>query len=64
MVFAVTDHQKNPLEELIVSWVTCALSEISEKMIMSTLLKCVQNMIFNTSSAKQHPLFSASFFFS
>ena len=64
MVFAVTDHQKNPLEELIVSWVTCALSEISEKMIMLTLLKCVQNMIFKTSSAKQNPLFSASFFFS
>lgn len=32
-------------------------------MIASTLLKCVQNMIFNTSSAKPPPLFSASFFF-
>ena len=31
--FTVTDHLKNPLEELIVSWVACALSVISEKMI-------------------------------
>ena len=36
--FTVTEHQKNPLEELIVSCIVCALSEISEKMIVSTFL--------------------------
>ena len=34
--FTVTDHQKNPLEELIVLWITRALSEISEEMIAPT----------------------------
>ena len=38
--FTVTEHQKNPLEELIVSWIARALSEISKKMIVSTFLKC------------------------
>ena len=42
--FTVTEHQKNPLEELIVSCIICALSEVSEKMIVSTFLKCIQNM--------------------
>ena len=32
--FTVTEHQKNPLEELIVSWIACALSEISKKIIV------------------------------
>ena len=34
--FTVTDRLKNPLEELIVSWIAPALSEISEKMIYPT----------------------------
>jgi len=34
--FTVTDLQKNPLEELIVLWITRALSEISEEMIAPT----------------------------
>ena len=34
--FTVTDHPKNPLEELIVAWIVPALSEISEEMIVST----------------------------
>ena len=29
--FTSTDHQKNPLEELINSWIAHELSEISEK---------------------------------
>ena len=60
--FTVTDHQKNPLEELIVSWKACALSEISKKIIAWTFLKCVQNMIFNTSFAKRHLCFLLPFF--
>jgi len=55
--FTVTDHQKNPLEELIVLWITRALSEISEEMIVATFLKCIQNMIFNANFAKRHPVF-------
>ena len=61
--FTVTDQQKNPLKELIVSQITHALSEISQEMIVSTILKCIQNMIFNSSFAKRHPLFSAAFLF-
>ena len=34
--FTVTDRRKNPLEELIFSWIAHALSEISEKMILPT----------------------------
>ena len=45
--FTVTDHQKNPLEELIVSWIAHALSEICQEMIVSTFSKCIQNIIFN-----------------
>ena len=47
--FTVTDHQKNLLEELIiiVLWIACAVSEFSERMMVSTFLKCIQNMIFN-----------------
>lgn len=37
-------------------WIACALSEISEHMIMSPFWKCVQNTIFNASFAKRHPL--------
>ena len=61
--FPVTDHQKNPLEELMVSWIARALTKISEEMIAPTFLKCVLNMIFNASSAKRHPVFSTCFFF-
>ena len=60
--FTLTDHQKNALEELIILWIAHALSAISEKMIASTFLKCIQNMIFNTCFAKRHPLFCFLFF--
>jgi len=59
--FTVTDHQKNPLEELIVSWIAHALSEICQEMIVSTFSKCIQNIIFNACFVKHHPLFSAFF---
>ena len=39
--FTVTDNQKNPMQELIVWWIARALSEISEEMIASTFLKCI-----------------------
>ena len=55
--FTVTDHQKNPLEELIVLWITRALSKISEEMIAPTFLKCFQTMIFNANFVKRHPVF-------
>ena len=61
LAFRVTDHQKNPLEELIVLWITRALSEISEEMIAPTFLKCIQNMIFNANFAKRHPVFCFPF---
>ena len=32
--FTVTERQKNPLEALIFSWIACALSEISKKIIV------------------------------
>ena len=60
--FTVTDHQKAPFGELIVLWITRALSEISEEMIVPTFLKCIQNMIFNANFAKRHPGFLLSFF--
>ena len=60
--FTVTDHQRNPLKELIVLWITCALSEISEEMIASTFLKCIQNTIFNANFAKRHPVVASLFY--
>ena len=59
--FTMTDHQKNPLEELIVLWITRALSEISEEMIAPTFLKCIQTMIFNANFAERHPVFCFPF---
>jgi len=52
------------LEELVISCIACALSEISVEMIASTFFKSIQNMIFNACFAKRHPPFSASFFLS
>ena len=60
--FTVTDHQRNPLEELIVLWITCALSEISEEMIAPTFLKCIQTR-FLTLILQKDILFSASLFY-
>ena len=37
--FTVTHHQKNPLKELIISWIAGALNEISEEMIESSSFK-------------------------
>ena len=42
--YTVTDHQKNPLEELIVLWIACALNEICEEMIAPPFLKGLQNI--------------------
>ena len=36
--FSVTDHQKNPSEELIISWITSALRDISEEIVESSFL--------------------------
>ena len=44
--FTVADHQKNPSEELIISWIAGASSDISEEMIESSFLECIQIMIF------------------
>ena len=39
--FTVAGSQKNPLEELIVSCMAGALSDISEEMIESSLFECI-----------------------
>ena len=36
--FTVAGHQKNPSEELIVSWITGSSSDISEEMIETSFL--------------------------
>ena len=41
--FTVTDHQKNPLEELIILWITRALSEISLGSVCD-LYRCFLNI--------------------
>ena len=44
--FTVADRQKNPSEELIVSWITGASNDISEEMIKWSFFECIQIMIF------------------
>ena len=44
--FTVADHQKNPSEELIVSWIAIASSDISEEMIESSFFECIEIKIF------------------
>ena len=44
--FTVADCQKNPSEELVISWIAGALSDISEEMIESSFFECIQIMIF------------------
>ena len=44
--FTVASRQKIPLEELIVSWIAGALSDISEEMIESPFFESTKNMIF------------------
>ena len=44
--FTVADRQKNPSEELIVSWITGTSSDISEEMIESYFFECSQIMMF------------------
>ena len=39
--FTVADCQKNPSEELIVSWVTGALSDISEETFLKRCASCL-----------------------
>ena len=39
--FTLTVRQKNPSEELIVSWIAVALSDISEEIIESSFFKCI-----------------------
>ena len=45
--FTVADCQKNPSEELIVSWIASASSDnFSEEMIESSFFECIEIMIF------------------
>lgn len=43
--FTVADHQINPSEELIISWIV-ASSDISEEIIEWCFFECIQIMIF------------------
>ena len=63
--FTVVDCQKNPLEELIVLWIAGALSDISEEMIESSFLECIESIIFFTLTWRNHFLcfLLPSFFF-
>ena len=49
--FTVAGCQKNPSEELIVSWIAGASSNISEEMIESSFFECIQIMNFYASFA-------------
>ena len=40
--FTVVDCQKNPSEELIVTWIAGASSDISEEMIESSFFECIK----------------------
>ena len=40
--FTVAGCQKNPSEELIISWIAGAWSDISEEMIESPFFECIQ----------------------
>ena len=44
--FTVADRQKNPSEELIISWIAGASIDISEGMIKSSFFEHIQIMIF------------------
>ena len=55
--FTVADHHKNPLEELIVLWITGASSDISEEMIESSFFECIEIMIFFALALHNHFLF-------
>ena len=44
--FTVAGRQKNPSEELIVSWITGSSSDISEEMIETSHFECIQIMLF------------------
>ena len=52
--FTVADCQKNPLEELVILWITGALSDISEEIIESSFFECIQIMIFFTLVLRNH----------
>ena len=43
--FTVAEGQKNPSEELIISWIAGASSDISKEMIESSFLECIKIMI-------------------
>ena len=42
----LTDHQKNPPKELIISWITSALSDISEEMVELSFLSVSRTQFF------------------
>ena len=44
--FMVINSRNNPWEQLILSWITGALSDVSAEMIESSFFKCIQNKIF------------------
>ena len=43
--FTVAGCQKNPLEELIVSWIASPSRDISEELIESSFFECIQIMM-------------------
>ena len=49
--FTLTDRQKNPPKELIISWITSALSDISEEMVELSFLSVSRTQFFNASFA-------------
>ena len=63
--FTVTDNQKNPMQERFVDRSCIEWNFWRDDCIhLFEVYKLIQNIIFNASFAKQHPLFSASIFFS
>jgi len=44
--FTLTDHQKNLPKELIISWITSALSDISDEVVESSFLSVSRTRFF------------------
>ena len=44
--FTVAGRQKNPSEELIVSWITGSSSDISEEVIETSFFECIRIVLF------------------
>ena len=61
--FTVADRQKNPSEELIVSWITGASSDISEEMIELSVLVYPNHDVFMLVLHNHFLCFLLPFFF-